>query len=87
LHPITKFVGCVNQTSDEDSKLNIFQQTTSTIEPSKELVTKELLIFTHYEMDHKDIKFPFQWWGKHEDMFHIVGFLELSNFRHCWVTN
>ncbi len=26
-------------------------------------------------MDPKDIKCPLQWWGKHETMFPIVGFL------------
>jgi hypothetical protein len=66
--------------SDEDSNLNIFQHIASTIEPSKELVTKELLIFRCYQVDPKDIKCFFQWWGKHEAMFPLVGFLESSNF-------
>jgi len=35
LHPMTKSVGCVDRTSDEDFNLDIFQQTTSTSEPSK----------------------------------------------------
>ncbi len=26
-------------------------------------------------MDSKDVKSPFQWWGKHETMFPIVAFL------------
>jgi hypothetical protein len=26
LHPMLESIGCVNQTSDEDSKLDIFQQ-------------------------------------------------------------
>jgi hypothetical protein len=38
LHPMTEFVGCVDQIGDEDSSLDIFQQITSTSEPSKELV-------------------------------------------------
>jgi hypothetical protein len=42
LHLMTKFVGCVDQTSDENSSLDIFQQIVWTSEPSKELVTKEL---------------------------------------------
>jgi hypothetical protein len=74
-NPMTKFVGCVDQIGDEDFSLDIFQQTTSTIEPSKELVTMELLIFRCYQMDPKNIKCPLQWWGKHETMFPIVGFL------------
>jgi len=75
LHPMTKFVKCVNQTGDENSNLDIFQQTPSTSDPSKELVTRVLLTFRHYQMDLKDIKCLFQWWGKHETMFPTVGFL------------
>jgi hypothetical protein len=39
LHPMTKFVGCVDQIGYEDFNLDIFQQITS-----KELVIKKLLI-------------------------------------------
>jgi hypothetical protein len=35
LHPMIKFVGCINQTDDEDFSLDIFQQTALTSEPSK----------------------------------------------------
>ncbi len=70
-----KFVECVDQTNYEDSNLDTFQQITSINEPSKELVTMELLIFKHHQVDSKDIKYHFQWWGKHETMFPIVGFL------------
>jgi hypothetical protein len=35
----------------------------------------ELLIFKHYQVDPKDVKCPFQRWGKHEAMFSIVDFL------------
>jgi hypothetical protein len=75
LHPLTEFVGCVDQTSDENSSLNIFQQTASTSKPSKELVTKELLIFKRYQMNPKDIKCLLRWWGKHEAMFPTIGLL------------
>jgi hypothetical protein len=68
-------VGCVDQIGDEDSNLDIFQQTTCTNEPSKELVTRELLIFRCYQMNPKDIKCPFQWWRKHETTFLTIGFL------------
>jgi hypothetical protein len=60
-HLMTKFVGCVDQTSDENSNLDIFQHIVSTIEPSKELVTKELLIFKRYQVDPRDIKCLSQW--------------------------
>jgi hypothetical protein len=75
LHPITKFVGCVNQIINEDYSLDIFQQIASKSEPTKELVTKELLIFRHYQMDPKAIKCLLQWWGKYETMFPTNGFL------------
>jgi hypothetical protein len=75
LHPMIESIGCVNQTFDRDFNLDIFRQTASTSEPSKELVTRELVIFRCYQVDPKDIKCLLQWWGKHEVMFPIVGFL------------
>jgi len=33
LHPLTKSIECVDQISDEDSNLEIFQQTAFTSEP------------------------------------------------------
>jgi hypothetical protein len=70
-----KSIGLVNQITDENYDLDIFQQLASTSEPTKELVTKELLIFRHYQMDPKNIKCLFQWWGKYEAMFPTIGFL------------
>ncbi len=75
LYLMTKFVGCVDQTCDEDFSLYIFQQIASTNESSQELVTRELLIFRHYQVNSKNIRCPLQWWGKHEIMFPIIGFL------------
>jgi hypothetical protein len=59
LYPMIEleFVGCVDQTCDEDFNLDSFQQIACTSEPSKELVTRELLIFRHYQVNPKDIKF------------------------------
>jgi len=48
LHPVTKIVGCVNQTTHEDCSLGIFQQIAFTSQSTKELVIRELLIFRHY---------------------------------------
>ncbi len=48
---------------------------TSTNEPAKKFVSKEVLIFMKFQMDAKDIKCPFQWWEKHESMFLTIGFL------------
>jgi hypothetical protein len=56
-----KSIGCVDQIGDENCSLDIFQQIASTSEPSKELVTKELLIFRRYQVDPKNIKCPLQW--------------------------
>jgi hypothetical protein len=55
LHPMIESIGCVDQIGDEDFYLDIFQQIASTNEPSKELVTKELLIFRHNRMDLKTL--------------------------------
>ncbi len=41
LDPMTKSIGCVDQTCDENFSLNIFQQIASTSEPSKELIIRE----------------------------------------------
>jgi hypothetical protein len=69
--------GDVDQGIDENYILDIFEMTSSTNEPTKSsLITRELLIFKQYQVDVKDIKCPFQWWEKHETMFHIVGFLD-----------
>jgi hypothetical protein len=55
--------------------LDIFEQTISTSEPTKELVKRELLIFKRYQLDVKDIKCLVQWWQKHEAMFPTIRFL------------
>jgi hypothetical protein len=54
--------------------LDIFEQTASTNELTKELVKMELLVFKRYQLDIKDIKCPLQWWQKHEAMFSTIGF-------------
>jgi len=37
LHPMTESIGCVDQTSDENFCLDIFQHITSISEPSKRI--------------------------------------------------
>jgi hypothetical protein len=54
---------------------------TKTNESTKEIVKKRFLIFRHYQMDVKEIIYPFQWWEKHEVMFSIIGFLACQIFR------
>jgi hypothetical protein len=51
--------GIVDQRFEEDNNLDIFEMTTSKSEPTTKLINKELLIFKHYEMVVKDIKYPF----------------------------
>jgi hypothetical protein len=75
LHPIIESIECVDQIIYEDHNLDIFQQTASISEPTKELVTRELLIFRHYQVDPKDIMCCLQWWGEHEAMFPTIGLL------------
>jgi hypothetical protein len=61
---------------DDNNSLNIFQMIAKTIEPTKDLVKKELLVFLCYQVDVKEIKCFFQWtWKKHEAMFCTIGFL------------
>ncbi len=42
LHPMVEFGGVVSMYIDEDSNLDIFEMSTKTNEPTKELVNKEL---------------------------------------------
>lgn len=61
LHPMTKFeVDYTNQIIDEDCNLDVLKQATKTSEPIKELIKKKLLIFKHYQVNPKEIKYPFQ---------------------------
>ncbi len=74
LHSMIEFkFGCVDQTIDINSNLDFFEQIPSTNELTKQLVTKELLIFRCYQANPKIIKCPFQWWGKHKTMFVTIG--------------
>jgi hypothetical protein len=59
LHPLAEFErGVVDQRIEKDNSLDIFEMTTNTIEPTMELMNRELLIFKRYQMDVKDIKCP-----------------------------
>jgi hypothetical protein len=46
---------------------------TNTNETMKELVTKELSIFRRFPADMKNIKWPLEWWEKHEFIFFTFG--------------
>jgi hypothetical protein len=65
----------VHQITNVKSNLNIFEQTLSISEPITKFVTREMLIFKHYQVVFKKIKCLFQLWAKHEAMFFIVSFL------------
>jgi hypothetical protein len=60
---------------DEDCSLDIFEIITSISDPTKELVSRELLIFKKFKVDAKNIKCLLQWWEKHESMFPMIGSL------------
>jgi len=82
LHPTAKSkVGCVDQKIDENFNLDFFNKPLTQVNQQKNLSLKKLLIFKHYQIDPKEIKCPFQWWGKHEAMFPIVGFLACQILR------
>ncbi len=59
LHPLSKNA-TIDQAIDEDCYLNIFEMTTSKIELTNELISKELLIFKRFQVNAKDIKCFFQ---------------------------
>ncbi len=79
LHPLSKYAN-VDQCVNENCNLDIFVMITSTNEPTKKFVSKEVLIFRKFQMDTKDIKCPLQWWEKHESMFATIGFLACQIF-------
>jgi hypothetical protein len=54
-------IATIDQNVDEDCNLDTFEIITSISDPAKELVDKELLIFTKFQVDAKDIKCPLQW--------------------------
>jgi hypothetical protein len=69
-------IGFINQRIvNQNHSLEIFGMTTNTSEPIEEIVKKELLIFRKFQMDVKKIKYPLQWWQKHESIFPTFGFL------------
>ncbi len=74
LHPLSKNANG-DQGVNENYSLNIFEMITSTNEPAKKFVNKEVSIFWSFQMDTKDIKCPLQWWEKHESIFPTIGFL------------
>jgi hypothetical protein len=61
------------QTNEENS-LDIFEVSTGTNEPTKEVMNKELLMFRGFQVNVKDIQCPLEWWAKHESLFPIVSF-------------
>jgi len=68
LHPMAEFES--NNKCKFQSRY--FKQTPSTNELMTKLVTKELLIFKCFQVDLKEIKWSFQWWGKQEAMFYQI---------------
>jgi hypothetical protein len=64
----------VDERVEKDMSLDIFKMTSSTSEPTRELVNRELLIFKHYQVDVKDIKCALEWWEKHESLSPTIGF-------------
>jgi len=52
-----------------------FEMIANTSELVAKLVNIEILIFRTFQVDPKEIKWPLQWWQKHESMFPTIGFL------------
>jgi hypothetical protein len=72
---MAKFRPMANMQIDEESILEIFEMSTKTNEPTKELVNKELQMFRKFQVHVNDIKCALERWGKHESLFPIVTFL------------
>jgi hypothetical protein len=78
---MAKFELVANMQTDEKSNLDIFEMSTATNEPTKEVVNKELMMFKRFQVDVKDIKCLLDWWVKHKSFFPIVVFLAHQIFN------
>jgi hypothetical protein len=54
----------IDQRVNDNYNLDIFEITTRTNEPTKELVKRKLLMLKHFQVDVKKIKMPFLVVGK-----------------------
>jgi hypothetical protein len=80
LHPLFEML-LLTKVLMKNTIQNIFDITTNTNEPTKDVVNLELLIFKRFQMDAKNIICPFEWWEKHESMFPIVESLAYQIFK------
>jgi len=80
LHPLFEML-LLTKVLMKNTIQNIFDITTNTNEPTKDVVNLELLIFKRFQMDAKNIICPFEWLEKHESMFPTVGFLAYQIFK------
>ncbi len=74
LHPLFEML-LLTKVLMKNTIQNVFEMTTNTNEPTKEVVNLELLILQRFQMDAKNIKCPSEWWENHESMFLTIGFL------------
>jgi hypothetical protein len=59
LHPFAKTKrGVIDQRVEKDNSLDMFKMTTNTNELTMKIINRKLLIFTHYQVNVKDIKCP-----------------------------
>ncbi len=56
-HPMEKFGPMTNMQTNEESSLDIFEMSVGIIEPTKEVVNKELLMFRRFQVNVKNIIF------------------------------
>ncbi len=71
LHLLSENVIVDQDGVDEHYNLDIFEMTTSTNEPMKEVVNKEFYIFKKFQVNAKELQCPFELWETHESMFPI----------------
>jgi hypothetical protein len=72
---MAKFGLMANMQTDEKNSLDIFEMSTGTNEPTKEVVNKKLLMLRRFQVNIKDIKCPLEWWAKHKLYFQLWHFL------------
>jgi hypothetical protein len=59
LHPFAKSKrGVIDQRVEMDNSLDMFKMTTNTNELTMKIINRKLLIFTHYQVNVKDITCP-----------------------------
>jgi hypothetical protein len=69
LYPLSETKSSFVNKFDESNSLDIFEMVAHTNDLVKELVNGELMMFSSFQVDAKDVKCLLEWWRKHKSMF------------------